>query len=190
MMKIYTIIDKDSSHKPLSFMKLEDAEAYMKAFCYEWKLIESEHITHLNAQKYINWDDIPKRLNFIYRDHEGVWASLYKPVSKWFTNGDTMHYRLYGGERELLEYQPYHELIALGDIFEKRTNNNHYINWKKIKGSHFIKFIDVKSQNIDVFDSEGTLLVSGSNDELKIIDKSKSFQFQQFPFQTYTFVKE
>ena len=189
MMYTYIIIDKDDSHEPLSFLKLEDAEAYMEAFQYEWKIIKAKHITHLNAQKYIDWEDIPKHLNFIYRDHAGVWASQYKPISKWYTGNNSQVYRLYGGERLELEYQDYHPLISLGDIFENPLNNKHFINWNKVKGSQFIKFIDNEKQSIDVFSCEGELIVSGSNDDLQIINKNGSFQFEKFPWQTYTYVK-
>ena len=190
MMYVYTIIEKDNLHEPLSFMKLEDAEAYMEAFSYEWELIKTRHITHINAQKYIDWASIPKRFNFIYRDHDGVWASLYKPKSKWYTGNNTQVYRMYGGERYKLPYEGWHALISLGDVFEDRNSNKHFINWNKVKGAKFIKFIDIKEQNIDIFSGDGEILVSGSNDDLKIINKKGSFQFEKFPEQIYTFAKE
>lgn len=190
MMKLYVLIDKDGLQEPVSFLNLSDAEAYMNAFAYEWKLYETKHITHLNAQKYIKWDDIPQHLSFIYRDHEGVWASQYKPKSKWYTKSSNQVYRLYGGERLKLEYESYHELIKLGDIFENSSNNKHFINWNKVKGAFAIKFIDVEDQIIEIFDCNGKLIYSGSNDDVKVINKKGSFQFEKFPEQIYTFMKE
>lgn len=187
MMITHTIIDLSEKYQSLSFMNLEDAEAYMKAFESDWNLVKSQYVTHLNAQKYINWNDVPGRLNFIFRDHLGVWASQYKPIAKWYNSNDL--YRLYGGERILLPEQSYHHLIKLGDIFERRESNKHFINWNIVKGANFIKFIDNENQSIDVFSDEGKLLVSGSNDELKVINKKGSFQFEKFPWQTYTFAK-
>lgn len=190
MMYTYTLVDKDDLHDPLSFISEDDLNAYQKAFHGNWVVYKSKHITHLNAQKYIDWNDIPKHLSFIYRDHAGVWASQYKPISKWYMRAAGQVYRLYGGERKLLKYKNYHELIALGDIFENPNNNRHFINWNKVKGAYAIKFLDIKDQVIEIFADDGSLLVSGNNDELKVIYKKGSFQFEKFPWQTYTFIKE
>ena len=189
-MKMYVLKDKNNVMFPSSFMSLDDAEQYKKAFAVgDWELFETQHFTFINAQNYIIWSDLPKHLSFIYRDHEGVWASQYKPISKWYTKDNNQIFRMYGGERLKLDYRNYHELINLGDVFENRNNNKHFLNWKKVKGAHFVKYIDNDNQSIDVFSKDGELIFSGSNDDLNIIHKKGSFQFEKFPWQTYTFVK-
>ena len=186
---LYTIFSE--GNRTISFTSEEDAECYCKAFPEKGYVIhESEMVMHLNALSFINWLDIKKTSNFIYRDSTGVYESYFKPSkSKWFNN-DYSIYKLYGGESFLLPEKNYHHLIKLGDIFERPYGRtNHFIDWKRIKGSHFIKFQDDANQSLTVFDKEGSLIYSGSNKEAKVIDTNKTMRFNSFLYQTYTFEK-
>lgn len=191
--KVYILVSEAKQpFKTLTFTLKSDAESYIKAFPeQEYKIHDSEVIMNLNALAFIDWNDVPKRFNFIYKDSDGVHACYYKPSkSKWF-NSNSSHYKLYGGEKFTLVEKNYHHLIKLGDIFERPYGRtNHFINWKKINGSHFIKFVDDSHQKIDIFNNEGELLYSGTNKEVQIIDINKTMRFNSFLWQTYTFEKE
>jgi hypothetical protein len=177
----------------INFYDKDDALSFQKAFPndgYVYK--ESILVSHLSAKGFINWSDIPRQFNFIYRDSDGVCASFYLPSkSKWF-NSNYSHYRLYGGERLILPHKDYHELFKLGDVFERPYGKtNHFINWKKIKGAHHIRFYDrTDSEAIDVMDYDGNLLFSGDNLEVNIINKKATFRFNTFFAEKHTFVKD
>ena len=98
--------------------------------------------------------------------------------------------RKYGGENVKLDYKPYHELMSVGDYYEVPNKNNHFIQWRKLKNSKFIKFINNKDQIIEVFDHEGQHLFSGSNNDIQLIDKKKTCQFNTFLSQTYMFERD
>lgn len=189
-MYIYTLIDADEKNDPVSFLSDEDAIAYAKAFPFNWNKIKSKQILHLNAQSYVEWDKIPDHLNFVFQDSTGIYACQYKPHSKWYGSNNDV-YRIYGGERLKLEYSNWHNLMKLGDIYERQGKNTfHFINWNKINKSYAVKFIDDTDQTLEVFNDQGELIFSGSNDDVKFVFKKGSFQFEKFPWQTYTFIKE
>lgn len=188
IVNLYSNVDKSI----ISFTSKSDALLYSKAFPEkDYALYHSELVMNLNALGFIDWFDVPKQFNFIYRDSDGVYASYYLPSkSKWF-NADYSKLKLYGGECIKLDDKHYHHLIKLGDYFERPYGStNHFINWKKLKGSKFVKFVDDDSQQIDVFNYDGELLYSGTNKDIKLINIKNTIRFNSFLWQTYTFERE
>lgn len=191
MSKIYNLYSPISD-SIISFTSEQDARMYIKAFPdNKYVLYHSQLVMNLNALGFINWLEIPKQYNFIYKDSDGVFASYYLPKkAKWF-NSNYSRLRLYGGERVELSHKHYHDLIKLGEYFERPYGRtNHFIDWKKLKGSKFIKFVDDETQGIEVFNHEGELIYSGTNKDINIINLNATMRFNSFLWQTYTFERE
>lgn len=186
----YTLVDLDNNQESLSFSNEVNAVMYSKSQPnIKWKIYKTKHIGIVSASNQIDWRDIPKHLNFVYRDSEGVWACQYRPKSKWFGQyNDT--FRMYGGERIRLEYQYYHELLHVGDIFECERNTFHFIDWFRYKDVMAIKFIDDESQMVEIFDSRGKVAVAGSNNELNIIHTDRTLMFNGFFGDVFTFIRD
>lgn len=175
----------------ITFKNEKTAKSWQAAFPEEeLQLVEAREVLYLQAKLYIDWNDVPSKFNFIFKDSTGVYASRFKPSkTKWF--GQTCSImRKYGGENVKLDYKPYHELMNVGDYYEVPNKNNHFIQWRKLKNSKFIKFIDNKDQIIEVFDHEGQHLFSGSNKDIQLIDKKNTCQFNTFLSQTYMFERD
>lgn len=188
-MKIYTLIDNETNQH-YQFSNEDDAIKWKKFKGKQYSMLCNDLISRISAFEYIVWDDVPKQFNYIYRDSTGVYACYYNPKkTKWFNN-DYSVMKMYGGESFKLEHKPYHELFDLGQYYERPYWTSHFINWNKIKGTHFIKYSNCDERRIDIFDKDGTLLYSGTNDEVNVIDETNTLRFNTFFDQTYHFVKD
>lgn len=188
MSEVYTVVH-ESGNK--SFTYEHDADAFMRYLDGGTKVISKLELS-LNVKSYINWMDIPHYMNFIYKDSTGVYACIYKPDKIKYFNSNYNVVKMYGGEKIKLPYKNYHNLLQVGQYYETPIdNNNHFINWNVIKKSKYIKFTDNSSQELNIFDGDGNLLISGSNEELNIINKDKTTYFNNFYLDDiHTFVKK
>lgn len=187
-MNVYILTDK-KSNEVMIFHKESDALKWMKYKPNKYEFSKHETISHVSALNFIEWDSIPNHFNFVYKDSTGVYACYYKPVkTKWFGNTYSIM-KKYGGEKIKLDSKPFHNLFELGDYFERPYGTSHFINWNKIKGTHFIKYRNDVNKTIDIFDYDGSLLFSGSNNDVNIINESNTQRFCTFYDQLYTFVK-
>lgn len=184
------ILTHNETNEIMIFHKESDALKWMEYKPNEYTMSQNDTISHVSALNFIEWDSIPSHFNFVYRDSTGVYACYYKPVkTKWFGNTySTM--KKYGGHNLLLPEKSFHKLIDLGDYFERPYGTSHFINWNKIEGTHFIKYRNDEAKTIDIFDNEGSLLYSGTNIDVNVIDESNTQRFCTFYDQIYTFVKD